>query len=394
MTEAVISSRPKPLVLVVIGQLEIGGAETHLARILPELRHYGIEVSVFALKKGGSLEGILETRGVRVQAHPGRRSGLGGLLRAAVYLRQVIRREQPQVLHCFLPAAYLVGTLATVGIPLRRVMSRRSLSSYQSKHPGLRWLERQLHKHMSVVLANSRAVALQLMDEGVAPAHLGLIYNGVPRVSGSSGRAAVRQRLCIGERALVLVCVANLIAYKGHSDLLDALAIAQPSLPEDWTLILVGRDDGIGSQLRAQARALRLTPHLRLAGAVSEPADYLVAADIGVLASHQEGFSNAVLEGMSAGLPMLVTDVGGNSEAILDGQCGRVVPPGSPAALAAALVELAKSPELRRSYGERARERVTERFSVEQCVGLYRDLYMNLVSGAEPPIPPGARFTP
>jgi glycosyltransferase involved in cell wall biosynthesis len=384
-------SLPAPRVLVIIGQLDVGGAEIHLARTLPALHSAGIEVNVFALKQGGGLAQALERGGVRVFAHPNRRAGLWGLFQAALFLRQVVRRERPQVLHCFLPAAYLVGTLATLGLPLRRVMSRRSLARYQSAYPGVRWLERQLHRRMSAVLANSRAVARELLDEGVPPSRLGLIYNGVPEPSSRPDRAAARQRLGIGAGTLVLVCVANLIAYKGHADLLDALAMAKDRLPDDWLLLLVGRDDGIGSALRAQADALGIATHLRWAGAVDDVADHLAAADISVLASHEEGFSNAILEGMATGLPMLVTDVGGNAEAVVDGQCGCVVPPATPAALAAALGRLAESSELRRRYGERARERVVEHFTVARCVELYRQLYLNLVSRVEPAVPVGAR---
>ena len=107
----------------------------------------------------------------------------------------------------------------------------------------------------------------------------------------------------------------------------------------------------------------------------------LPAADLGVLASHEEGFSNAVLEIMATGLPVVVTDVGGNAEAVPDGECGRVVPPRAPAALAAAIVELAGDLRRRRTMGAAARRRVADRFSVEVCVDRYLRLYASLRAG-------------
>ncbi len=86
------------------------------------------------------------------------------------------------------------------------------------------------------------------------------------------------------------------------------------------------------------------------------------AADFGVLPSRaNEGFSNAILESMRAGLPMIVTDIGGNAEAVVDGETGFVVPPADPAALAAALLRLAQDPALRRKLGAAGRERVSDR---------------------------------
>jgi glycosyltransferase involved in cell wall biosynthesis len=103
-----------------------------------------------------------------------------------------------------------------------------------------------------------------------------------------------------------------------------------------------------------------------------------------MLCSHQEGFSNAVLEGMAASLPMIVTNVGGNAEAVLDGECGIVVPPSDPPRLAEAIARLAKSPELRTAFGGAARRRVTEHFSLESSVEAYDAMYRALLSGAEP----------
>jgi glycosyltransferase involved in cell wall biosynthesis len=110
----------------------------------------------------------------------------------------------------------------------------------------------------------------------------------------------------------------------------------------------------------------------------------LAAADIGVLSSHEEGFSNAVLEGMAAGLPMLVTDVGGNAEAVLDGEHGHVVPARDPSALAARLVALALDPAQRRRFGAAAKARAQDCFSVDACVSQYLQMYRKLLAGTAP----------
>src|SRR5262249_27490264 len=110
----------------------------------------------------------------------------------------------------------------------------------------------------------------------------------------------------------------------------------------------------------------------------------LKASDLGVLApTRNEGFSNAVLEGMASGLPMVVTDVGGNAEAVLDGETGLVVAPHNPTALGAAIVRLAHDPDLRRSMGERAKKRAANEFSCTTSLNQYCALYEELLARKE-----------
>ena len=206
---------------------------------------------------------------------------------------------------------------------------------------------------MTAILGNSRSVVRELSEmEGVPARRLGLIYNGidVARFTDAGSRAATRAALGLGPQTLTLVIVGNLIPYKGHGDLLAALGQAAPRLPPDWRLLIVGRDEGIASSLQAQAAELGIGQKVCFLDTRNDVPEILNACDIGVLCSHQEGFSNAVLEGMASGLPMIVTDVGGNAEAVLDGECGIVVPPHDPARLADAIVRLANDPSLRAQF--------------------------------------------
>ncbi len=144
-------------------------------------------------------------------------------------------------------------------------------------------------------------------------------------------------------------------------------------------MLCVGRDDGLGPTLAELARGLRLDGNIRLLGSRADIPALLASADIGILCSHEEGFSNAILEGMAAGLPMVVTDVGGNAEAVVDQETGFVVPAHDPAALGAAILALASNAELRKKLGKAARRRVETHFSLEQCVERYDALYRDLI---------------
>lgn len=394
MIEASLKS-PEPLeVLYVISNLGIGGAERHLLLVGGALVRRGHSVCVYSLAGDGPLRGLLEEGGVTVLLPPGRRAGSEGssISRAmrsalvAVHLTYVMLRTRPKIAHFFLPAAYLIGGLAAglAGIKIR-VMSRRSLNIYQLAYPMMRWLEMKLHGRMNAVLGNSMAVVRQLRDEErVSENRLGLIYNGIEIPRSADSKIAVRSSLGLDDKTLVFVIVANLIPYKGHLDLINAFNLANDRIGQPWHLLVVGRDDGIESELRAVASQLNIDKHISFLGLRSDVASLMSASDVGLLSSHQEGFSNTILEGMAAGLPMIVTNVGGNAEAVVDGGTGLVVSPHDPASFAEAIVQLAVDPALRQRYGAAGRKRIEALFLSDACAAKYEALYRGLMQGALP----------
>lgn len=375
--------------LYVIGSMEVGGAEQHLLRVASGLRARGYLPEVFALSGGGPLTGEFIKNDIPVHTIrlPGwlpcvlrhkRILAWVGLVASTAGLWWLYWRRRADVVHFFLPSAYIVGGLAALfGPRMLRVMSRRSLNHYQTNHRLFTRLEYCLHQHMDQICGNSRAVVQDLVREGVPTERIFLIYNGidVDKFRPIKSRADTRVELRIAKGALVFVMVANLIPYKGHADLIEALARIAGHLPGDWVCLCVGRDDGIGAAIMAQADERGIGRHIRLLGSRQDVPDVLGAADIGVLCSHQEGFSNAVIEGMACGLPMVVTDVGGNGEAVIDGTTGLVVPPHNPWALSEALLALARDGQTRDSMGNEGRRWVEEEFSMHACIDRYVMLY-------------------
>ena len=382
------SHRARGRILYVIGSLAVGGAERHVVAVASALRQRGWQPTVFALSPTGALLERLTKANVPVVGPKlpvwvatilgPRLAGWLGSIFSVAMITMHLRRHPGTVAHFFLPAAYILGGLAAWFANAHpRIMSRRSLNYYQIKHPQYRKIEHFLHPRMDVLLGNSLAVVNELQAEVQGRVPVRLIYNGIePRGILPGIRAGMRGELGLSDDALLIVVVANLIPYKGHEDLLKGLGLVKESLPTSWRLLCIGRDDGIGASLQELAKALGIDNNVIWLEPRLDVQDCLAASDIAVSASHEEGFSNAVLEAMMAGLPIVATDVGGNPEAVVDGVTGYVVPSRNPTALGNAILNLAIDPH-RAELGASGRTRVIEKFSMEACLDAYETLYFD-----------------
>lgn len=379
-------------VLIVALSLDRGGTEQHLIEAMPRLKQKGLNISVYCLATKGVRGSELAARGVEVIGPPiGGSSWFKGptapirIAVSAVKLAWIMIRDRPQIVHFYLPAPYLVGApIAILTARPIRIMSRRNLAKYLEGRKLITTIERLLHKHMTAVLGNSGEICRELAAEGCEPRRIGLIYNGVDTTlyGGTWKRDATRRELGLASSSLVGLLVANLIPYKGHADLIAAMAAARARMPADWVILCAGRDDGIGEALERMADEKGLSAHFRFLGSRDDVPRLLEAADFGILCSHEEGFSNAILECMAAGLSMVVTDVGGNPEAVVNGETGFVVPARDPQALGDAIATLASDGEMRRQFGRAGRRRIEERFSIESSVEAQAKLYEALLAGA------------
>jgi glycosyltransferase involved in cell wall biosynthesis len=374
--------------LVVTESFGIGGTESHLIRLLPRLVDSGWTVATFCLTERGNSAHLLEAAGVEVFSAPQISNRKSSALRypahvalASGTLYRLARRWRPSIAHFYLPGPYVIGAPVAMAarVPIK-IMSRRSLASYQRSWPTVARFERLLHRKMDMVVGNSRAVVSELRTEGIPDAKLRLIYNGIKTPALQPKREEARQALGLGPEDLVGVVVANLIRYKGHRELIKGVAHAVAQIRQPLRILLAGRDQGLGPELQSLAREQGVGDMVEFLGQRSDVAPLFAAADFGLLTSREEGFSNVVLEGMAAGLPMIVTAVGGNPEAVLDGETGLVVPPRNSTAIGDAILRLALDPDLRKRLGEVGQKRVSEEFSIERCVTAHAELYQETLA--------------
>jgi glycosyltransferase involved in cell wall biosynthesis len=157
----------------------------------------------------------------------------------------------------------------------------------------------------------------------------------------------------------------------------EAVATVAPRFPEA-TFLLVGRDSGTLEETKASVRERGIGAAVRFLGSRSDVPDLLRACDLFVHPSREEGFSNAILEAMAAGLPVAAFDVGGNAEAVVHGETGLLAPARDAGALARALAELLGDEGRRKRMGEAGRRRAAECFSLDRMVAEMETMYGSL----------------
>jgi len=172
--------------------------------------------------------------------------------------------------------------------------------------------------------------------------------------------------------------VANLIHYKNHMMLLRALPLVKEKIPHAHAL-LIGRDSGIQKELEAYAREREVLPSITFTGPRQDIPELLSLMDISVLTSREEGFPNALLESMAAGIPVVATRVGGIPEVVVEGETAFLVEPDDHEALALRITELLSDPAMARSMGAKGRERVTTVFTMEAMVTSTEEIYDTLL---------------
>jgi glycosyltransferase involved in cell wall biosynthesis len=289
-------------------------------------------------------------------------------------IRRRLRRIRPDVLHYNDSHAITSAGLASLGekIPAR-IAARRVI--FDVRRP-IRY--RMLCDR---VICVSRPAADVCLRCGIPRRMLRVVHDGVDPARIASGcRGRGRRALEAADDDKLLVCVAQLGDPKGHAFLLDAMPAVLQQEPQA-VLILAG-DGELRGELEGRARRLGIERHVRFLGYRHDVPDLIHAADLFVFPSHMEGMGSTLIDVMLAGIPIVTTTAGGIPD-ITGSDDPRVeptawaVPPRSPPALAAAILEALASPERRALHADRARRRALALFTadrmVEATLGVYRE---------------------
>lgn len=357
----------------VLAETGYSGGEFQLEQLIAHLQEQGHENHV-VVPRGAKFVETCKRLGVPVHTAQMRRPWMS---LAVPRLRRIVRQLQPDLVHFGCGRATLWGGLSLVGMNGPVKVSTRRIDYPIRRSPIGSGRYCSLIDH---AIANCRAVEKRLLDAGVPQDRVTMIHEGIladQLTDVREHRDAARNRLGLDSDAIVVSCAATLRPRKGQRILIEAFQRLVSAHPKA-VLVLAGE----GSDRQALEEFVtekRLGDHVRLPGRIQPVKDLHAASDVAVMASYNEGLSNACLEAAAAGLPLVVSDVGGLPEIVEHGASGYVAPAGDLEQFIERLDALLGDAELRLSMGEVGRQRIADRFTVAQMVECTESLFERLV---------------
>ena len=362
--------------LHVLAETGYSGGESQLEHLIRHLHARGHQNHLL-LAPGAAFARVAEDLGLPTDHADLRRPWRPRAWRG---VRRAVRGVRPDVLHFGCGRSLLWGGLFSLGLPARlRITTRRIDYPIGRGLRGARY--RRLVDH---VVANCESVRQRAIEAGVPAERVTLVHEGIevaPWREVRAGCALARARLGIPPEALVVSCAATLRPRKGQRVLIDAFARIADRFPAAL-LVLAGEGPDLEA-LRRRAVEIGLEGRVRVPGPVRPVADLYAATDLFVMPSYNEGLSNACLEASAAGLPLVVSSVGGLPEIVEDGVTGAVVPPGDVAALGDSMGHYLDDEVLRARAGEAGSARTCQRFTAARMAEGMEALFARLVESAD-----------
>ena len=373
-------------VTLVIDDLRIAGAQRVVVQEARALhpRRVAFDVVSLAPDPEPSFTTELRAIGVRVRHVPGR--GLRDVHRAGA-LAELIRRLRPDVVHTHLTYANILGTLAAKLAQRPCVASIHNVDSNQLKLASpKRWLEGQVLRRWAtrVVVVAEGARPRVAHNFGVPADHLVTLSNALDphtvRLPVPYNRAAMRRALGATPGESLLCTIARLDPSKGQTYFLQALAEVRARNPRiRFRALLVG-DGPRREDLRRVAASLGLADRVHLLGIRRDVAEIIAASDVFVLPSLNEGLSQALLEAMALGVPVIATDVGGTADAVVPGRTGWLVAAADSSGLATAIDHVLGNEREAATRAAAARNLIQRQFSLTSHLARLEDLYRQVAA--------------
>ena len=367
----------------IITDLDIGGAEIMLHKLLSRLDQQRFMNMVISLKPMGPLGAKILSLGVPV-FDLGMRRGIitpMGFLRLA----KLVLSWKPTIIQTWLYHADLIGFLVAKVVGTGKVVWNIRCSNMDLRHyPRLTSWTVKLCSMFSpfpeTVITNSYSAKKYHKELGYNPKKFVVIPNGfdVDIFSpATEARDRLRSELRVEKDSKLVGLVARFDPMKDHRTFLLAAGRIVARAPHVHFVLAGDRIEYKNKELSLLIDELELKSHVHLLGQRDNISAIVSALDIACSSSYGEGFSNAIGEAMACSVPCVVTDVGDSARIV--GETGKVVPPQDPNAFAESILELLRlSSEERRGLGRLARERISKHYSIDKIAIDYERLYWDI----------------
>lgn len=362
-------------ILHVIPSLSRGGIVTQVLQLTTNLPPGEFTQNVVSLDRNRESIGDFQARGVEPVVL-GQRSPFDPV--ALWKFQRLVSQSRPQIIHAWSPAAQWTAAVAgIVSGPKAMVVSERKVrtASNNRRSPATSWLARNTAR----LIANAEAVRSNCIARGIEPDKISMIVPGVafPQAASSRTTPGIKAELNLPETAKVIVCIGSLSVEKRLKELiwgtdqLHAVGI-------EAHLLLVG-EGALKEQLERYARLNHIRHRVHFLGPRSDVQNVLSQSDVLWHAGASEGQSSAILEAMSAGLPVVAAESCGACELVVPGQTGFLVPLGERAGFARWTLPLLENAALAKQLGAAGRALAHAHHSVEQMVARFAQVYREVL---------------
>jgi L-malate glycosyltransferase len=364
-----------PHVLFVLDQFSktLGGGERIVLRLATLLPKYGYRASILTYSAHPE-SAALQSPPCPIYLLPLDRTYDLSAMRGALELRRFLKRERIVVVQTFFESSDLwAGLVAKMTSDAKLIWSRRDMGILRGRKHHIAY--RLMSGTPDAVFAVSEQVHQHCISVDRIPSDRVLtIYNGLDVADWNvTGRDK-------GAGKFLVATLGNIRRVKGHDVFIRAAASVVKEFPNvSFTVAGEILEADYFKELQDLVRDLGLTDHFTFVSGVSNIREYLSAADIFVLPSRSEGFSNAIIEAMAASLPVVATDVGGNAEAVQNGVSGYIVPSEDVAALSGAILRLLHDPSQATEMGIAGRKLVVEKFTSDAMMKQITEVYARLL---------------
>ena len=362
-----------PHVLLVVDQFPrvLGGGERIVLKLASLLPSYGFRVSIltFFIHPESTVSNSVPCP---LYVLPLQRTYDFKAIKAALHLRRFIRKQHVQIVQTFFESSDIwAGAVTKLFSRAKLIWSRRDMGILRGRKHHVAY--RMLAHLPDAVFAVSEQVRKHCVEvDRVDADRVHTIYNGLDLSTDPAERTMDPARA-------IVATVGNIRRVKGHDVLIRAAALVVQRFPGvRFSIAGAVLEQAYFDELNQLLDTLDLSDKFEFAGNIMDLPQYLTGADIFVLPSRSEGFSNALIEAMAAGLPVIASDVGGNGEAIQEDVNGFLIPSEDPGALAEALIKVLSDPERGRRMGIEGRALAAKHFTTEammsKTVGIYQEL--------------------
>ncbi len=380
-------------ILFVLPSLILGGAERQAMHLAIYLKGLGCDVRVWGhvVPRGPIIEQCNEAGIPWDIFHfrwPCRELSL---FRYGWRMVRALRRERPDVIMAYTTWPNVICGLVWRWSPAKVcIWGQRNINDLRGDA-----VERFAYRKVSAVICNAKHEVNYLRRTlGETPAPIPVVHNGLDLAPCELTRNEWREKLGISADTTVATMVANFRPQKDHPTLLHAWRKVLATIPEGQTrprLLLAGAPQESYETVYQLASSLGLLDAISFLGQVKDVSGLLAATDIGVLTSTYEGLSNAVLEYMASGLPVVATDLAGNREALGDYPQQVFCKPGDSNSFADQLRSLLHNPDLRQELGACNRKRALTEFSIDAMCSTTSGIIADLLDGLHPRTPNSER---